>query len=188
MSDPFGLLETDRLFLRPISSDDLDFVFRHFSDAEVGKYLVDDDPVTTLSQAQAIVEFYVESSSRSFNRWILVRKLDNQPIGTCGFHKWNQRHHTAEIGYDLSRLAWGQGYMSEALRCMIEFGFGVLRLNRIEAVVHPANEASLRLLERHRFRREGLMREVLCQDGIYYDHWLLSLLSKDWRSAVLEDH
>ena len=48
----------------------------------------------------------------------------------------------AEIGYDLGRENWHQGYMSEALRAMLAYGFETLELDRIEALVMPENEAS----------------------------------------------
>ncbi|MBL8093246.1 MAG: GNAT family N-acetyltransferase [Anaerolineales bacterium] len=176
----FPELATDRIRLRPISHADLTFVFEHFSDLDVGKYLLDDDPLTSLEQAQAIIDFYVSPDAQSYNRWIVERKADHRPIGTCGYHKWNRRDHKAEIGYDLSPFAWGQGYMSEAFERIIAFGFGDMDLNRIEAIVHPENAASLKLLERHGFVREGLLREALCRDGVYYDHWLLSLLRREW--------
>lgn len=183
MSVTFPELATQRLLLRPISPDDLEFAYQHFSDPEVGRYLLDDDPVTSLDDAKAIIDFYVSPNAELYNRWIIERKADGCPLGTCGYHKWSQRGHRAEIGYDLSPFAWGQGYMSEALDRVVEFGFTEMDLNRIEAVVHPENAASLRLLERHGFSREGLLRELLCRDDRYYDHWLLSLLKREWRRS-----
>ncbi len=181
MMSGFRELATDRLLLRPISIEDLAFVFRHFSNPDVGKYLLDEDPLTSLEQAQEIIDFYVNVDAKSYNRWIIERKADGSPIGTCGYHKWSRRDHKAEIGYDLSPFAWGQGYMSEAIKRIVEFGFDEMDLNRIEAMVYPENAASLKLLERHGFVREGLLREELCRAGVYYDHWLLSLLRREWQ-------
>ena len=135
-----------------------------------------------LEQAQAIVDFHVSADAHSYNRWILERKADGCPIGTIRYHKWSRRDHKAEIGYDPSPSAWGRGYMSEAFERVIAFGFGDLELNRIEAMVYTENVASLKLLERHGFLREGLLREELCRDGQYYDHWLLSLLWREWQA------
>lgn len=182
MNNIFTELDTKRLRLRPIAADDLTFVFEHFSKFDVGRYLLDEDPLTSLEQAQEIIAFYLNPDATSYNRWIIERKTDHSPIGTCGYHKWSRKNHKAEVGYDLSPLAWGQGYMSEALQRIVDFGFGDMELNRIEAMVYPENTASLRLLERHGFVREGLLREELCKDGVFYDHWLLSLLRRDWQA------
>ncbi len=175
-SDDFGALETARLLLRPLAAGDLEFIFQHFSDPEVGRYLLDEDPLTTRKEAQAIVDFYVSPGPKTYNRWVIVRKLDLQAVGTCGFHRWNKAHCRAEIGYDLARPAWRQGFMTEALTAVLEYGFTQMQLHRIEALVHPENAASIRLLERLEFQKEGLLRHYFRQGDTYYDHWLLALL------------
>ena len=111
----FPALKTERLLLRQMTIEDTDFVFRHFSDAAVNQYLLDEPPVTTVAQAREIIQFYLEPEGKTHNRWIMVRKSDQQPIGTCGFHKWDKRYFRAEIGYDLSPAFWRQGYMLEAV-------------------------------------------------------------------------
>jgi [ribosomal protein S5]-alanine N-acetyltransferase len=175
-SDDFPSIETARLLLRPLAAGDLDFVFQHFSDPKVGRYLVDEEPLTTWAQAQEIVDFYVSPGARTYNRWVIVRKLDGQAIGTCGFHRWSKQHNHAEVGYDLTPPAWGQGIMTEAMTAVRDHGFARLKLNRIEALVHPDNAPSIRLLERLGFQKEGLLRQYCRQGDMYHDTWLLSLL------------
>ena len=177
----FPPLETARLLLRPLVQDDLEFLFRHFSDPQVYRYLLDDDPVTTRAEAQAILDFYVPQLDKPYNRWLIVRKNDGRPIGTCGFHKWQKKHCHAEIGYDLEAASWGQGYMREALRAALRHGFVEMGLNRIEAMVYPDNLASLRLLQHLGFQKEGLLRQSTRQNDRFYDHWLLALLHAEWK-------
>jgi len=181
-SDDFPSLETERLLLRPLSAGDLEFVFQHFSDPDVNRYLLDDEPVATREQAQAIVDFYSPPTGKSYNRWVLVSKADQRPIGTCGYHQWHKVHHRAEIGYDLEKASWRQGFMTEALWAILRHGFEHMKLNRIEAFVYPENDASLRILERLGFQKEGLLRQSFRQGKLYYDHWLLSLLKAEWSS------
>lgn len=69
----------------------------------------------------------------------------------------------------------GKGYLSEALRRMVEAGFGDMALNRIKVIVHPDTAASLRLFERHGIVCEELLRGEFRRDGVCYDPWLLSL-------------
>lgn len=172
----FPPLQTERLTLRPFQADDLDFTYQHFSDPQVAQYLLDEPPVTDTSQAQEIVQFYLDSAGKPYNRWVIVSKADGQRIGTCGFHKWNKSHQRAEIGYDLSPTAWGQGYMQEALHAVIEFGFVQMKLHRIEALVYPENARSLDLLNKLGFKQEGILRDYFYLDGKFYDHVVLSLL------------
>ncbi len=116
----FPALETERLSLRPLAQTHLDFIFRHFSDTQVNQYLYDNPPLKDEAEAQEIIDFYCNDAGGLQNRWVLERKSDGQPIGTCGFHRWEQRYFRAEIGYDLSPAFWRQGYMSEALRAAIQ--------------------------------------------------------------------
>jgi ribosomal-protein-alanine N-acetyltransferase len=179
----FSSIETDRLTLRPLAIEDTDFIFRHFSDPAVTEHLMDEPPVTEYEQAEEIIRSYLEPKRKTHNRWgITVRKADNQLIGTCGYHKWDKRHHRAEIGYDLSPGFWGQGYMTEALRAIISNGFGHMDLNRIEALVYVENERSIRLLESLGFKREAILRDYFCLNGKFYDHYLYSLLRREWKT------
>ncbi|MGP1383629.1 MAG: GNAT family N-acetyltransferase [Thainema sp.] len=172
----FPPLDTPRLHLRTLHVDDVEFIYRHFANPEVNQFLLDEAPIHSLEQAQAIVDFFVHPTDDTYTRWVLIDKINGKPIGTCGFHKWNRRNHRAEIGYDLTPSAWGQGYMREALTAMLKHGFTRMELNRVEALVYPENTASLKLLKKFNFQPEGLLRDYFYQDGQYYDHWLLSLL------------
>jgi ribosomal-protein-alanine N-acetyltransferase len=66
---------------------------------------------------------------------------------------------------------------------VLQHGFEHMDLNRIEALVYVENEASIRLLERLGFQKEGLLRQYFRREEIYYDHWFLSLLRAEWKSA-----
>lgn len=183
MPDRLPNLTTERLHLRAIAPTDVDFALAHFSHPDVDRFLVDDDPVTTRDQAQAIVDFFVHVPEAFPNRWVLTLRDDGTPIGTVGFHVFRQRDRRCEVGYDLSPQHWGRGYMSEALRAVLTLGFDVAHLNRVGAIVHPDNAGSLRLLERLGFTREGVLRDWHCRDGVFHDHVVLGLLAREWRSG-----
>jgi [ribosomal protein S5]-alanine N-acetyltransferase len=175
----FPPLETARLFLRSISYADTSFVIQHFLDPIVQRYLYDDEPITTPEQATAILDFYLAAPDADYNRWTIVRKTDHQPIGTCGFHKWSRPHRRAEIGYDLSPVYQGYGYMTEAVEAMVQHGFSRLNLHRIEALVAVENTRSLALLQRLSFQQEGLLREYFWSNGKAHDHYMLARLCTD---------
>jgi ribosomal-protein-alanine N-acetyltransferase len=176
----FPMLQTDRLILRQLTMEDIDFVFEHFHDPNVTQYLMDEPPVADYAQAQAIIEFYQAPEGKMHNRWGIVRRADNRLIGTCGYHKWMPAYFHAEIGYDLSPDCWGQGYMSEAMRAAIQNGFERMGLKRIGAVVYIHNDRSIKLLQKLGFKQEGLLRDYHCLNGIFYDHYLFSLLRREW--------
>lgn len=163
----FPVIETQRLILRVLTLDERDVkdVFKHFSDDEVTKYM-DIEPCNNLSDAEEIIRFHVEDSGC---RWGIFKKEDHSFIGTGGFHCWDKKNRTAEIGYDLGKAFWGQGFMHEALQSMILFGFESMGLTTIEASVEVDNTKSIKLMEK--FSRDyeisdGQVNYYLINDSI----------------------
>ena len=83
------------------------------------------------------------------------------------------------LGYWMGERYAGRGYMTAAVHAVIPFVFGTLRLHRMEAACLPHNTASIRLLEKTGFRREGLARRYLCIAGQWQDHLLYAILNED---------
>jgi len=180
MAPTFPDLETQRLILRRLQHGDEAFVFQHFSDPEVTRYLLDEDPLTRREEAEEIIQLYADPAGKTHNRWGIVLKADDKLIGTCGFHRWDKRHRRAEVGYDLARAYWGQGIMAEALRSALSYAFGTMGLNRVDALVYADNVRSVRLAQKLGFQSEGTLREYFWFKGEFYDHVILSLLKSDW--------
>ena len=167
--------------MRRIHTHDASALFEILSDDAVSEFF-DDDAFVDISQARDQIENWETGyQNQRCLRWGITRKGENQLIGTggyYGFHSWNKR---ASIGYELARIYWRQGLMTEALGAIIDFGFGNFELNRIEAVIMPGNMASINLLEKIGFENEGLLRE--------YERWgnkgfvdlcMFALLRKEW--------
>ena len=184
LTGDFPDLETDRLWLRQLALKDVDFVFQHFGDPEVSRFLLDEPPMTHIEQAEDLIRFYEDPEGRAYNRWGLVHKEQDLLVGTCGYHRWSRPHRRSEIGYDLAQAFWGQGLMREALAAVLRHGFEAMGLNRIEAFVHPQNTRSVRLLQRMGFQREGLLRGYLYQEGRSHDEFIFSLLKGDWMASA----
>src|SRR5450432_4179362 len=109
--------------------------------------------------------------------FLIFRDDDNALVG--GLTLANIRRGVAQagsIGYWIGAPFARQGYMSAAVRALIPFCFRTLRLHRLEAACIPANTASVRLLEKTGFQREGYARSYLCIDGVWQDHLLFARL------------
>ena len=91
----------------------------------------------------------------------------------------------ASIGYWIGQPHVGQGYMTEAVQQASRFVFDGLSLHRIEAACLQHNYASMAVLERNGFQKEGLARKYLKIDGLWQDHILFALLREDmYREAL----
>jgi ribosomal-protein-alanine N-acetyltransferase len=86
------------------------------------------------------------------------------------------------LGYWMGQPFAGKGLMTVAVRALIPCAFGALGLHRLEAACIPTNAASISLLEKTGFVREGYAREYLCINGIWQDHLLYARLKDDPRA------
>jgi ribosomal-protein-alanine N-acetyltransferase len=112
--------------------------------------------------------------------FLIFRSDDNAMVG--GLTLANIRRGVAQagsIGYWIGAPFVRKGYMTAAVRVLIPYGFTTLRLHRLEAACIPDNTASIRLLERTAFKREGYARDYLCINGIWQDHLLYARLKDD---------
>jgi ribosomal-protein-alanine N-acetyltransferase len=112
--------------------------------------------------------------------FLIFRSSDNAMVG--GVTLANIRRGVAQsgsIGYWIGAPFARQGYMTAAMRVLMPFCFGTLRLHRLEAACIPSNAASIGLLEKVGFRREGYARSYLCINGVWQDHLLFARLKED---------
>ena len=112
--------------------------------------------------------------------FLIFRNEDNALVG--GLTLANIRRGVAQagsIGYWIGAPFARNGYMTAAMRGLIPFCFGTLRLHRLEAACIPTNTASIRLLEKTGFQREGYARRYLCINGVWQDHLLYARLKDD---------
>jgi ribosomal-protein-alanine N-acetyltransferase len=112
--------------------------------------------------------------------FFIFRKDDNALVG--GLTLANVRRGVAQagsLGYWLGEPYVRRGYMTAAVNALVPFCFTSLKLHRLEAACIPTNVASIRLLEKCGFKREGHAREYLCINGVWQDHLLYARLAGD---------
>ncbi len=178
-------LETAHLVLRALRIEDADFLFKEWSDPDVTALMHDEEPLKAREQADEFLHpLQTPEMIPHLKWWGIELKTIGCLIGTCGYFRWNQQHHRAEIGYDLSPDYWGQGLMPEAIQALIQYGFTEMNLNRIEAMTEKQNRRSQRVLMKLGFQREGLLREYYYRDEVYYDQVQYSVLKKMAAGAI----
>ncbi|MEG4113063.1 MULTISPECIES: GNAT family protein [unclassified Microcoleus] len=179
-------IETERLLLRKITLNDASDMFEYACNPEVSKY--------TMWSTHTSIEdtkYFLKSITKMYKRrelvdWGIVHKADKKFIGTCGFVEWSMTHSRAEIGYALSRNYWGEGYMSEAVNAVIEFGFREMLLNRILARCEVSNIASARVMEKVGMKLEGILRQHIFVKDRYWDLKLYSILREEFFDNIVE--
>ncbi|MGC5700765.1 GNAT family N-acetyltransferase [Pseudomonas sp. NFXW11] len=180
MSD-FPVLRTPRLILRELGPADVPALFAIHSDAQAMQWF-GTEPITDYQQAEQLLALFASwrTLANPGTRWGIERHDQPGLLGTCGLFKWHRQWRSCAVGFELAKSAQGQGLMGEALQAIVGWGFAHMALNRIEAQVHPQNLASLKLLERQGFVREGVARQAGYWLGAHHDLVQYSLLRAEF--------
>jgi ribosomal-protein-alanine N-acetyltransferase len=138
------------------------------------------DDLTRASFRRRIKRYSEDQRSDVAYAFFVFRQRDEELLG--GLTLSNIRRGCAQagsLGYWIGAAHARQGYMTAAVNAIVPFAFGTLKLHRVEAACIPANVASVRLLEKTGFGREGFARQYLCINGTWQDHLLFARLQAD---------
>lgn len=157
-------LETTRLVLRrPRLSDALEIFRNYASDAEVTRYLTW-KPDASVAEVKRIIRQILEAQALDAQLdWAITRRGKDSVIGMISlrFEK-----HRAEAGYVLAKSEWGQGYMTEALRAVVDFAFSLPNIYRVAAICDTENRASARVMEKAGMTLEGRLRRFTVHPNV----------------------
>ena len=178
------LIETPRLLLKSITPVLIHSLFKEKSKEAIMRYFNIEE--AGYAHLKEMHERGMETHRISLFYFLLFDKETQECIGECGFHTWNKTHHKADLFYSLRADTYKQkGFMTEALKEVIAFGFTELQLHRQAALVASWNIASVKLLEHFKFTQEGILREDYIVNDIYEDSVSYSLLKQEWvRSSI----
>lgn len=162
--------------VRSWRATDLESLVRHANDRSVWRNVRDRFPHPyTENDGRNWLEFVAAQSPETS----LAIAVDGQAVGSIGLELRSDIHRrSAEIGYWLGREFWGRGIATEAVRAVSEFAFAQFDLCRLYAGVIEWNQASMRVLEKAGYQREGLLRAAVTKDGQTVDEVLYALVRR----------
>jgi len=140
------LLSTERLVLRPVTTDDHAAVLAHWTQPDVRRFLFDGAALSGVEVAETIEESIGDFAVRGFGVWLIELGSTADLIGTAGLRPLGSSG--LEIFYSLAPGAWGHGYATEAARAVVEYGLGPLGLPEVLAEVDEGNAASVAVVKR----------------------------------------
>lgn len=175
---PFPNLETERLYLRRVTKEDVNEIFALRSNKETMKY-IPRPLVKNEEDALAHIEMIDEKieSNEGIN-WAITLKNDPKLIGLVGHYRIKPEHFRAEIGYMLLPEYHGKGFAVEAIKVLVKYGFEIMKLHSIEAVIDPENLASEKVLQKSGFVKEAHFKENEYYEGRFLDSVIYSILSR----------
>lgn len=177
---PNPIIRSARVYLRPAERADLPDFVRWFADAETTRHLALRAPFS-LAMEEKWFEGLLDRQGTSDYHFVACLVDDGRPIGTVGLHRVDRENGKAEFGISIGEKdVWNRGYGTEALRAVCDFGFGALRLERIELEVYEHNPRAIRSYEKAGFRHEGRLRHAHFSEGQHFDVLVMALLRDEW--------
>lgn len=163
-------IETDRLILRPFTLNDIMPTYQMESDARVNEF-THDGGIKPLEVIEKLIHtlINVDYKLQGFGRFAIEWKESNEFIGFCGL-KYLEDLDEIDLGYRLKVKYWERGLATEACKASLEFGFDVLKLKRIIALIVPENKKSLRVLQKLDFQFEKDFQE----DGLTIHQYVIN--------------
>ena len=176
--NPFHDLETERLLLRRVDNNDYKEVLALRSNPETMKYI----PRPLLKNEEEAFAHIAMIENKIINKeginWAITIKDDPRLIGIIGHYRIQVENYRAEIGYMILPEFNGLGIVTEAVKEVVKYGFDIMKLHSIEAVIDPDNIASAKVLEKNGFVKEAHFKENEFHEGHFYDSVIYSILNK----------
>jgi RimJ/RimL family protein N-acetyltransferase len=174
-------LYTGRLSLRPVITEDLDFIHELNSLEETARFNTGEIP-KDLEETRTLCEKWMAENAKAENRSFIftIELIDTkQFIGLIGMNLGKEKYRNAEVWFKFYPHSWNKGYGTEALKEMIAFGFNHLNLHRIEAGCATGNTGSVRVMEKAGMLREAHTRQLLPLPSGWADNYGYAILASD---------
>lgn len=168
-----------QFYLREQTLEDTEIFYQYYTDPEVHKYILAQNPQSLSEAADEIHYCRNLFYRRNGIYWTLARQDTNEMIGAVGYHI-NNYHHRAEIHYDLARNYWRQGIMTQALQIIVDFGFENMELQRIEAQTLAGNIGSIGVLKKLGFIHEATLHNYRFFNNHFHDIEFLTFTRPMW--------
>ena len=176
------IIETERLILRPFTMADTEPMFRNWAnDPDVCRYMTWPPHENVEVTRELLTRWTGSYGAPDYYNWAIVLK-DNgpEPIGNISTAHVTESTLCATMGYCMSKAHWGRGIMAEALCAIVDFFFGQVGFNRIDADHDIENPNSGRVMQKAGMQFEGTMRQAGRNNRGIVDicHW--AILRQDW--------
>lgn len=172
------VIKGERVFLRPpMKRDAAEFMAVNRRSALFNRGLA--SPPTRLDQFET---FLLRNKRDDAAVFLICRAEDDAIMGSIALSQiFRGGFLSAYLGYQIGEEFARRGYMTEAIQLMLRHAFVTLKLHRLEANIQPGNVASIALVKRAGFTREGYSQRYLKIGGRWRDHERWAILVEDWR-------
>lgn len=177
-----SVLKTNRLTIRELELIDIDNVHQLHSLPESDEFNTLGIPETIQVTETILSEWLQEKNKTERTTYVFAIQLieGENFIGLIAINLKKKKYQSGEVWYKIHKDFWAQGYATEALFALLDFGFNHLQLHRIEAGCAVENIASIRVIEKVGMTREGIQRQNLPIRGEWKDNYCYGILKEEF--------
>jgi RimJ/RimL family protein N-acetyltransferase len=166
----------EKCYLSPIDTNDAEKFTEWLNDFEVTVNLQTYNTVLNVENEKAFLENLTKTHNYS-----IIEKKNDELLGICGFGDIDQVNQTAEVGIFIgNKTYWGNGYGTEALMLLLDYGFKALNLHNILLRVYDYNKRAMRIYEKIGFKKIGVRRAALHRNLKKHDIIFMDIVSNEY--------
>ena len=177
---PFPILESERLRFRKLTDADVDEVIA-LRGSKQNMQFIPRPLITNTEEALAYIKMINDKIEENTDiNWAVTEKGSDKCIGIMGFYRTQPEHYRTELGYMIVSEHNGKGYVTEAVKTLLNFAFNTLNFHSIEAVIDSRHVASERVLQKNGFEKEAHFKENFYYNNEFTDTVIYSLLKRNF--------
>ncbi len=172
------ILNEKKINIRRLNVSDANDIYKNINDKQIARWTLRIPyPYKRIDALKFINESKYNLKKKTAYVFGIVLQKTNTIIGIIDLHTICWENKNAEIGYWIARQFWGKGLSTEAVKLISKFGFEKLKLKRIYAKVFNGNKASVRVLQKNGFRKEGVLMKSRFKNNKWIDEIILSKIA-----------
>lgn len=177
------MLIGDKVYLRPMETEDVDYKVNWVNDDEIRKTLVFFDfPVSKVATEQWLKKAAIDQTRKDF---IVCLKSDDAPIGFAGLTHIDYKNLKAESYMGIGeKKYWGKGLGYDLKKTLLNYAFRHLRLNKVYSYHLTDNQPMIRINLKLGGRKEAILREDVFYNGSLKDRVLISVLKNEMTNEI----
>lgn len=180
----FKKLVGDRIYLSPRNVEDLEIFTKWMNDFQVSDYTGRSSQIMTLGDERK----YLEENTGAEGVFVIVTLDGDKVIGTVGLEDFDYTNRTATLGIFIGEEEYrNNGYGTEAIRLILEFGFKYKNLQNIKLDLMEFNERALKCYQKCGFKEYGRRRKCKFINGKYYDSISMDILAEEFEGDYIRN-
>lgn len=178
-------IQGKNIYLRPYETDsDKEILYKATFNEEVQLFTGTTRPFSK-RQIDNFIDKILEGDESRVD-FLIVSQVDDEVVGEVVLNEIHNRNANIRI-FIFDSKNFNKGYGTEALQLMLDFGFGMLQLHRIELGVYNHNNRGIHVYEKLGFKKEGVLRDYLFYKHKYYDLIMMSMLEEEYRELYVDN-